>query len=133
MKEESEEPPPTYTEVFEMACPQYMAMGMSYAEFWDEPSSLAAVYREAYKLKREIDNEQAWLQGLYVFDAFAVCLSNAFAHRGAKKQNYLERPIDIFPLTEQEKKRRQQEENAKMQAAMESMRKQRQRKKQKGD
>jgi len=116
-----------------MACPQYMAMGMSYAEFWDEPPRLAAVYRSAYKLKREIDNEQAWLQGLYVFDAFAVCLANAFAKKGAKKQNYLERPIDIFPLTEQEKKRREQEENAKMQAAMEAMRRQRQRKKKQGD
>ena len=111
-----------------------MAMGMSYEQFWDGHPHLAVAYRKAYKLKREIENEQAWLQGLYMFDAFAVCLANVFAKRGAKKQTYLERPIDIFPLTEQEKQRREREANAKMQAAMEAMqRKQRRKKKQKGD
>lgn len=109
-------------------------MGMTYEQYWDEPPHLAVAYRRAYRLRREAENEQAWLQGFYVFDAFAVCLANALAKRGAKKQTYIERPIDIFPLTELEKNRREQEERAKMQKAMESMvRKQRQEKKQKGD
>ena len=111
-----------------------MAMGMSYTQYWDEPPYLAVAYRKAFKLKRELDNEQAWLQGLYIYDAFAVCLANAFSKRGANKHNYLERPIDIFPLTEQEKKRREKEEQAKMQKAMEQMRREQQRKKKtKGD
>lgn len=111
-----------------------MAMGMSYAEFWDGQPYLAVAYRKAYKVKREIENEQAWLQGLYVFDAFAVCLGNAFSKGASKKQKYLEHPLDLFPLTEAQKKQREREENRKMQAAMEVMRKQRQRsKKQKGD
>ena len=109
-------------------------MGMSYEQYWDGNPGLAVVYREAYKLKREIANEQAWLQGLYIYDAFAVCLANAFAKRGASKQNYLEKPIDLFPLSEKEKKRREQEEMKKMQAAMEQMRRKQQRqKKSKGD
>jgi hypothetical protein len=111
-----------------------MAMGMTYAEFWDAPPRLAIAYRKAWRLKKESDNEQAWLNGLYVFDAFAVCLANAFAKRGAKKQTYIERPIDIFPPTEREKKRRAAEENAKMQRAMEAMiREQKRKKKSKGD
>ena len=109
-------------------------MGMSYEQYWDAPPHLAVTYRKAFKLKRELENEQAWLQGLYVYDAFAVCMANAFSKRGAKKQEYLERPVDIFPLTEAEKKRREQEEYAKMQQAMEVMaRKQRKAKKSKGD
>lgn len=109
-------------------------MGMTYEQYWEWPPYLAVAYRKAYRLRREAENEQAWLQGLYVFDAFAVCLANAFAKRGAKKQNYIEKPIDIFPLTEREKKRREQAEQMKMQKAMEDMaRMQRQRKKQKGD
>lgn len=109
-------------------------MGMSYEDYWEGPPSLAITYRKAYKLRRETENEQAWLQGLYVYDAFAVCLANAFRKRGAKVQNYLEKPIDIFPLTEKEKREREQEEFEKMQRAMEAMaRKQRSRKKQKGD
>jgi hypothetical protein len=109
-------------------------MGMTYEQYWEQSPYLAVAYRRAYRLKREAENEQAWLQGLYVFDAFAVCLANAFAKRGSKKQNYIEKPIDIFPLTEREKKRREAEENAKMQAAMEAMvREQRRKKKSKGD
>ena len=109
-------------------------MGMSYEQYWDESPYLVVAYRKAYRLRRETENEQAWLQGLYVFDAFAVVMANVFAKRGSKRQEYLERPIDIYPLTEREKKRRQAEENAKMQAAMEAMaRKQRQQKKSKGD
>ena len=110
-----------------------MAMGMSYTEFWDEPPFLAVAYRKAYRLKREIENEQAWLQGLYVYDAFAVCMSNAFSKRGTKRQNYFEKPIDIFPLTEREKKEREQAEFAKMQAVMESMIQEQRRKKKQGD
>lgn len=111
-------------------------MGMTYDQYWVESPYLAVTYRKAYRLRREAENEQAWLQGLYVFDAFAVCLANVFARKGAKKQTYIERPVDIFPPTEQEKKRREAEEYAKMQAAMEAMirkQKQQQRKKTKGD
>ena len=96
-------------------------MGMSYEQYWDEPSFIAVAFRDAFKLKRELDNEQAWLAGLYVYDAVAVSLANVFAKRGAKKQQYLEKPIDLFPLTEREKKRREAEERAKMQKAMEAM------------
>ena len=111
-----------------------MAMGMSYEQFWDSPPHLAVAYRKAYRLKREMDNEQAWLQGMYVYDAFAVCLANAFAKKGSKAHNYIEKPLDIFPLTEREKKRREQEERDKMQKALEAMRAEQQRKKkQKGD
>ena len=109
-------------------------MGMSYEQYWEQSPYLTVAYRKAYRIKRETENEQAWLQGLYVFDAFAVVLANVFSKRGAKKQKYIERPIDIFPLTERERKRREAEENAKMQAAMEAMAaKQRKRKKSKGD
>lgn len=111
-----------------------MAMGMPPAQFWDETPLLAVFYRKAYKLKRQMDNEQAWLAGMYVYDAFAVCMANAFGKRGSKKFTYIEKPIDIFPLTKREKKIREQQEYAKMQEAMEAMRKKQQRtKKQKGD
>lgn len=109
-------------------------MGMSHEQYWEQSPYLVVAYRKAYRLRRETENEQAWLQGLYVFDAFAVVMANVFAKRGSKRQEYLERPIDIYPLTEREKKRIEAEENAKMQAAMEAMaRKQRQQKKSKGD
>lgn len=96
-------------------------MGMSYEQFWDEPPFLAVVYRKAFRLKRELENERAWLAGLYVYDAVAVSISNAFSKRGQKKQQYMEKPIDLFPLTKSEMKRREAEEQAKMQQAMKAM------------
>jgi hypothetical protein len=107
-------------------------MGMTYEQSWDMSPYLVIAYRKAYKLKREIANEQAWLQGLYVYDAFAVCMANAFAKRGAKKENYLEKPVDIFPLTDAEKERREQEERDKMQKAMEAIASKQRRKKKQG-
>lgn len=110
-----------------------MAMGMSYEQYWDGPPQIATAYRKAYRLKREAENEQAWLQGLYNYDAFAVTLANAFRSKGAKRQNYLEKPIDIFPLTEAEKQRREREEYKKMEAAMKAMVRKQRAKKTKGD
>ena len=78
-----------------------------------------------------MENENAWLTGLYVYDAFAVALSNAFGKRGAKKQQYIERPVDIFPLTKEERKAREQEEFKKMDAALQAMRDAQQREKKK--
>ena len=111
----------------------YIAMGMSYEQFWDGHPHLAVAYRKAHKLKQELANQQAWLQGLYVYDALAVCLKNAFSKQGARKAEYVEQPIDIFPLTEAEKKRREAKEYEKMQEAMKAMQRQQRRKKQKGD
>ena len=90
-------------------------MGMSAEQYWDASPVLAVYYRKAYKLKRQVDNENAWLQGLYFFDAVSVAISNALRKRGQKAKKYIESPIDIFPLTEKEKKRREQQEYVKMQ------------------
>ena len=106
-------------------------MGMTYQQYWDEPPHLAVTYRKAYRLKRKMENENAWLTGLYVYDAFAVAMSNAFSKRGAKKQTYVEKPVDIFPLTEQERKLREREEFKKMDAALQAMRDAQQREKKK--
>lgn len=108
-------------------------MGMTYEQFWDGHPHLAVAYRKAYNLKRKVDNDNAWLQGFYMYYAFAVCLKNAFSKQGAKKENYLEQPLDIFPLSEEEKKRREAKEYAKMQEAMKAMQRQQRKKKQKGD
>ena len=106
-----------------------MVMGMSLSEYWDGDPRLAVYYRRAYKMRREVENEQAWLQGFYIYDAFAVCLANGFSKRGAKKQQYLDKPVDIYPVSERERKRRERAEYAQMQKAMEQMRRDQQRRK----
>lgn len=101
---------------------------------------LASDYREAFKIRRKLENEMAWIQGMYFYDAVAVCLQNVLRKRGAKHTNYLERPIDIFPLTAKEKKQREREEMIKTQKELQSLmkaqiarKKQSEIKKQRGD
>ena len=106
-------------------------MGMTYEQFWDEPPRIATAYQKAYRLKLESQNELAWLIGLYVYDAVAVVVSNALSRKGAKPKNYLERPMDIFPLTEKEKKHREREEYEKMDRQLQAIRNAQQRKKKK--
>jgi len=106
-------------------------MGMTYEQFWEQSPYLAEAYWKAYRLRREVENENAWLAGLYMYDAFAVVLANAFSKKAAKKHQYMERPIDIFPLSEKEKKRREQEEFKKIDAALQAIRDAQQREKRK--
>lgn len=69
------------------------------------PPRLVKAYREAEKLKLESKNAFEWLQGRYFFDALSVALSNFSAGMANKvgKANYHEKPIRIFPMTEEEK------------------------------
>lgn len=108
-------------------------MGMTYEQFWDGDPVIAVAYRKAYRLKREVANEEAWLQGLYNYDAFAVTLANAFRSKGGKRQQYFEKPIDIFPMTEAKKRELERQEYAKMEAAMRAMVRKQKRDKAKGE
>lgn len=70
---------------------------MPLQEFWNDDPDLLWVYRNVYmeKEKQKLDlekeeiNFQAWLQGLYNFNAIAGALS--------KKPKYLDKPIELNP------------------------------------
>lgn len=84
---------------------------MSYEQFWYGDPWMVKAYAQAYMLKRKVDNENAWIQGAYVAHAFGTVLANSF---GKKKLNYLDKPMDLFPKTEQEKKAEIREERRKL-------------------
>ncbi len=91
--------PKTNTEIFEESFPFYLAIGMSYAEYWEGDPKLAQYYRKAYRLKQEEKNHNAWLQGMYVYDAVSTALHNAFRGMGKTKppaKDYAKQPYDIF-------------------------------------
>ena len=78
-------PTKTDAQVLEEACPFYLSIGMSLAEYWDGDPILAQYYRKAYLIKQEQENNIAWLQGLYIYDAVSTALHNAL--RGFGKGN----------------------------------------------
>lgn len=59
-------------------------------------------------------SEEMWLQGLYIYNAVYVVIGNALKKKGAKPLEYLEEPIRLLPLTEEEKAARAEEERKKV-------------------
>ena len=89
--------------LFAKLFPSYLAMGMSYDDFYNRDHELVIAYREAEKMKREKENADMWLQGLYVYQAVTrvAPLLAPFA-KHPKADPYLDKPI---PLTEEEAER----------------------------
>ena len=88
----------TYTEIFEDNFPQYLAIGMSYAEYWEGDPKLAQYFRKAYRIKQEEINNTAWLQGVYIYDAVSTALHNALRGFGKQKvpaKDYAKQPYNF--------------------------------------
>lgn len=84
--------------------PYYLAIGMPNDEFWNGDPMLAKAYRDAHELRKEMRNEEIWLQGGYnlrafksVIEAFAYGLSGG---KGAKPSEY---PKEPFAFTKHER------------------------------
>ena len=88
----------THTEVFCECFPFYLAIGMSYAEYWEGDPKLAQYYRKAYHIKQEEINNNAWLQGMYIYDAVSTALYNALRGMGKTKppvKDYAKQPYEF--------------------------------------
>ena len=92
--------PDSCREIFDKAFPYYLALGMTYNEFYKQDHTIVIAYRQARKLKREMKNEELWLQGAYVYHAvsrIAPLLIPFNEH--PKAEPYLDKP---FPLSDEE-------------------------------
>jgi hypothetical protein len=99
----------TYTEIFEENFPFYLAIGMSSAEYWEGDCSLTRYYRKAYKIKQEEINNNAWLQGLYVYDAISTALHNALRGKNSKAREYANQPYNFENNKEKSKQEKAKE------------------------
>ena len=88
-------PPQSYSTIFEECCPFYLSIGMSSAEYWEGDCSLTRYYRKAYKIKQEELNNNAWLQGVYIYDAISTALHNALKGKNQKAREYAKQPYDF--------------------------------------
>ena len=105
----------TPSEIFHEAFPEYIAMGMSYREFWELDSSLVKDYRRAHRIKQEQANYNAWLTGLYVLNALnsGVPVSvGGFAKHKVELPRFPEQPIDFEKQTAEEKEKKKLKEKA---------------------
>ena len=114
----------SYGEIFDECFAFYLAIGMSSAEYWTGDPSLVRYYRQAYQIRQEEQNNNAWLQGLYVYDAVSTALYNfgLVLGKGNKPlKKYAEKPYTFHnrEKTEAEKAREVAAEQRKAAAWME--------------
>lgn len=76
---------------------------MSTQEFWHEEPDLLWTYRKVYmdklKIQNELDNQQAWRIGLYVYEAVAVVIHNILRKEGQPTQSYCEKPYNFSNIS----------------------------------
>lgn len=87
---------------------------MSAGEYWEGDAGLPRAYYRANELRIQRRSEEMWLQGLYNYRAFSVVIGNVFKKKGAKAEKYLEEPIRLIPLTEEEKREKAKREREKV-------------------
>lgn len=77
---------------------------MTEAQYWDGDPTLVKYYREAEELRKERVNQEAWLQGMYIYDALArvAPILHAFAKKGTKAQPYVEEAYPISKKTRED-------------------------------
>lgn len=112
----------TYTEVFNECFPFYLAIGMTYESYWLGDPTLTRFYRQAYKIKQDEINNNAWLQGLYIYDAVSTALHNALRGKNSKARDYAKEPyrFNNREKTDAEKAREVEIEQQKAAAWMEN-------------
>ena len=84
---------------------------MTYEQYWYGDPWMTRAYVQAHLLKRKIQNENMWIMGSYMANAFGVVIANAFSK---KRLKYFDKPMEIFPKTEAEKKAEVREEKRKL-------------------
>lgn len=99
----------TYTELFEGVFPYYLALGMTYEQFWVDDPSLVKAYRKAEEIRKRRMNEELWLSGIYTAEALASTVGNMFSK---SKYKY---PSEPKPITMDEiRERKEREQKARM-------------------
>lgn len=77
-----------------------MAYGMTYDQYWYGDPWMVRAYAQAYLLKRKIENEQAWIEGAYFYNAMSAVMTTAFSK---SRKEYVKKPLEFYPKTEAEK------------------------------
>lgn len=81
---------------------------MSEEQFWRANPRIIKVYEKIYREKQNRINDLAYLfMGNYGMSAFVTSIDRVLNGRKAKAK-YMEKPLRLFPLTEEEKKKEQQ-------------------------
>lgn len=95
--------PFSFTTEFQKHLPYYLAIGMTYDQYYNDDCLLAKYYREAHNLKRKMKNQEMWMQGMYIYEAISsfVPVLVTIPDKNAKVTPYRSEP---YPLSQKEAK-----------------------------
>lgn len=102
------------TEIFERDCPYYMALGMTYEQYWYGDVHMARAFYKADRIRQRRMNDEAWLYGAYVCKAIEATICNAFRKSGTPPAEYPKEPVwrdepDEYEVEQEQMKREEQE------------------------
>lgn len=103
------------TELFERLCPYYMAMGMTYDQFWRDDPTIVIVYKKTYRIIQEEHKWNNWEGGMYTYEALCKVspVLHAFSKNGTKPLPFSEKPYGIEKLEEEISKNNVEEQREK--------------------
>lgn len=109
--------------MFERDLPFYLSIGMPYELYWYGDVWEVKAYREADELRQRRFNSEAWLQGMYFYDAISCSLKNALSKSGTAPAKYPEKPylVDKDEKTEKEIEREEELDRIKAKLYMKNM------------
>ena len=84
---------------------------MTYEQFWEQDCDLVKYYRKAAQIKQDLKNQEAWLQGAYIYEALidASPIFRSLAKKGTKPVPYRDHPYELFGQKNTEKRKKIQE------------------------
>lgn len=97
--------PRKYSDIFEECFPYYLSIGMTYEQYWDGENELPKQYRKAERMRQEQKNHEAWLNGLYVYDAVMSMMSHMNKNK-SDHRNYAEQPYDFTPQPQKQEEKK---------------------------
>ena len=110
-------------EQFNSVFPYYLSIGMTPEQFWDGDVWLTKYYRKAYEYKKQEWNMQAYLNGLYTYEAIlrASPVLHAFAKKGTKPLPWRDAPIELVTNKEQQQEINRRKSKAMQERIMDQM------------
>lgn len=90
-------------DIFERMCPYYMAIGMTYDQYWRDDVTIPIMYRKAYLIKQEETKWNNWEGGVYTYEALCKVspVLHAFVKNGTKPLPFSDKPYGIEKIKEQ--------------------------------
>lgn len=103
--------PRKQAEIFEECCPYYLSIGMTHEEYWYGDPSLPRYFRKVNEIKTKRTDEEAWLNGLYFYDALCSAMSHLNSNKNSHK-DYTAKPFSAVTKVDEESKQIEAEAQA---------------------